>query len=256
MNGTRPRLPEWFWTSLGIIMALGIWQFYGQMTNPFLFPSFTRVLSQLWYYFESGKLLVAFWETLVLLTLGLVIGSVLGIVLGLIIGSNRTLSLILAPYIQAGYATPRIALIPLIMIWFGIGFEAQVVLVVLSCLFEVLTSTEAGVQQVSGQFHEVARSFRLSRFKTFTKVILPGSMSYIFSGVRLGLGHAFIGALGAQMFMEASGLGAIVQLAQHLFRTDQVLAGVVTLAVLSALLMGAMRLLERRLAPWRTEPGD
>jgi ABC-type nitrate/sulfonate/bicarbonate transport system permease component len=249
----RKRWPDWVWTLIGIVVILSSWQVYGLVTNPFLFPTVTRVLDQIWYFLVTGVLLTAFWETAVLLFVGLAIGTALGILFGLIIGANRKLSDIVAPFVQAAYATPRIALIPLIMIWFGVGFQAQVVLVVLSCLFEVLTATEAGVQQVVSQYREVARSFRLSRLHTFTKVVLPGSVSYIFSGMRLGLGNAFIGALGAQMFMQATGLGAMVRLSSQMFRTDQVMAVLVTLSIISALLMWAMRHAERRLAPWRTD---
>ena len=252
----RRSLPDGFWTALGIITVFGVWQFYGQFTNPFLFPSFTRVLDQLWIYISSGVLLRAFFETMVLLFAGLSIASVVGVVAGMIIGSNPNLSAIFAPFIQVAYSTPRIALIPMVMLWFGIGFPAQVVLVFLSCVFEVLTATEAGVQQVGRQYREVSRSFRLSRFETFTKVILPGSISYIFSGIRLGMGAAFIGALGAQMFMQASGLGAVVKRAMQSFRTDQVMACIITLAVTAAVLTALMRQGERRIAPWRSDATD
>ena len=190
-----------------------------------------------------------------LLFTGLILGSVVGIIAGLILGANRTLSLTLAPFIQAAYATPRIALIPLIILWFGVGFRAQVVLVFLSCVFEVLTATEVGVQEISGQYFEVSRSFRLGRFQTFTKVIVPGSVSYIVSGIKLGLGHAFVGAIGAELFMQVSGMGGMVRLAMQLFRTDQVMALILVLAVAAALLIVLMRITERILVPWAAGGG-
>lgn len=252
----RRVLPDWAWTGLGLVVVFGIWQFYGQFTNPFLFPSFTRVLTQLWNYLASGELLVAFGQTMLLLFAGLGIATVVGVIAGMIIGSNPNISAVFAPFIQVAYSTPRIALIPMVMVWFGIGFNAQVVLVFLSCVFEVLTATEAGVQQVGKQYREVSRSFRLSRLGTFTKVILPGSIAYIFSGIRLGMGAAFIGALGAQMFMQASGLGNVVRRAMQSFRTDQVMACIITLAVTAAVLTWAMRRAERQVAPWRDDAFD
>ena len=249
----RRQLPDWFWTLAGLVVVFGVWQFYGQFTNPFLFPSLTRVLAQLWIYASSGVLFDAFVSTMILLFVGLALGSVVGVLAGMIIGSNPNLSAIFAPFVQVAYSTPRIALIPLVILWAGVGFQAQVVLVFLSCVFEVLTATEAGVQQVTRQFREVSRSFRLTRMQMFTKVILPGSVTYIFSGIRLGLGAAFIGALGAQMFMQATGLGAVVKRAMQSFRTDQVMATIITLAVTAAALTFLMRQGERRLAPWRSD---
>jgi NitT/TauT family transport system permease protein len=252
----RHLLPDWAWMGIGLVLVFGIWQFYGQFTNPFLFPSFTRVLQQLWIYVAGGVLLQAFIQTMLLLFVGLALASVVGVIAGMIIGSNPNLSAVFAPFIQVAYSTPRIALIPMVMLWFGIGFNAQVVLVFLSCVFEVLTATEAGVQQVGKQYREVSRSFRLSRLETFTKVILPGSIAYIFSGIRLGMGAAFIGALGAQMFMQASGLGSVVKHAMQSFRTDQVMACIITLAVTAALLTAVMRRAERWAAPWRIDAVD
>jgi ABC-type nitrate/sulfonate/bicarbonate transport system permease component len=243
--------PDWVWTGIGIVLVLGIWQTYGQFTNPFLFPSFTRVMDQLWLYAVNGVLLKAVFETMILLFAGLAVGSVVGVIAGLIIGSNRNLSAIFAPFIQVAYSTPRIALIPLIILWAGIGFYAQVVLVFLSCVFEILTATEAGASQVARQYREVSRSFRLGRFSTFMKVTLPGSIPYIFAGIRLGMGGAFIGAVGAQLFMQATGVGVVLKQAMQSFRTDRVMACIILLAVIAAVLTAGMRHIERRLAPWR-----
>lgn len=249
----RRQWPDWAWITLGIILVLGVWQLYGQFTNPFLFPSFTRVMDQLWFYAATGVLFKALVETLILLFAGLALGAVVGVLAGLAIGSNPNLSAIFAPFIQVAYSTPRIALIPLIILWAGIGFHAQVVLVFLSCVFEVLTSTESGAAQVTRQFREVSRSFRLGRVATFFKVTLPGSIPYIFAGIRLGMGAAFIGAVGAQLFMQATGVGVVLKQAMQSFRTDQVMACIVVLAVISAVLTMVMRRGERRLATWRAD---
>jgi NitT/TauT family transport system permease protein len=245
--------PDWVWIVLGIVVVLGIWQTYGQFTNPFLFPSFTRVMTQLWLYAVNGALLKALVETLILLFIGLGFGAVVGVLAGLAIGSNVNLSAIFAPFIQVAYSTPRIALIPLIILWAGVGFYAQVVLVFLSCVFEIVTATESGAAQVSRQYREVSRSFRLSRLSTFFKVTLPGSIPYIFAGIRLGMGGAFIGAVGAQLFMQATGVGVILKQAMQSFRTDQVMACIIVLAVISAALTAVMRSIERRLATWRAD---
>jgi ABC-type nitrate/sulfonate/bicarbonate transport system permease component len=125
------------------------------------------------------------------------------------------------------------------------------VLVFLSCVFEILTATEAGASQVARQYREVSRSFRLGRFSTFMKVTLPGSIPYIFAGIRLGMGGAFIGAVGAQLFMQATGVGVVLKQAMQSFRTDRVMACIILLAVIAAVLTAGMRHIERRLAPWR-----
>lgn len=247
----RPRLADWQWTLLGAIFIVSSWQLYGTLTNPFFMPPPTRVLGELWEYARSGLLVKGMEHTFLLLVVGLTFGSIVGIPSGLLLGVNRAASDILAPYLQAAYATPRIALIPVVIIWFGVGLQGQLVLVFLQCVFEITIATEAGAREVSGQFVEVARSFRLSRLKTFVSVIVPGSLPYIVSGLRLGLSNAFIGAIGAELFMESLGMGGIVRQAGQSFRTDRVLAIVLVMAVAAVVLVALMRAWERRTQPWR-----
>ncbi len=247
------RLADWQWNVLGALVIIGAWQLYATFANPFFIPSFTRVLSELWTYIVTGAIAEALGHTFLLLIVGLVLGSLVGVPLGLFLGVNQRLGDILAPYIQAAYATPRIALIPVVIIFFGISTPGQIVLVFLQCVFEILIATEAGAREVSGQFVEVARSLRLSRLKTFVDVILPGSFPYIVSGLRLGLSNAFIGAIGAELFMESAGMGELVRFASQSFRTDRVIAGVIVLSLVAVVLITGMRLWERRVQGWRTE---
>ena len=249
----RLRLRDWQWGVLGMLVILTAWQLYGSFTNPFFLPPPTRVWNELATYITSGLLAREIQHTILLLVVGLALGALVGIPAGLILGVSPTASAVLAPYIQAAYATPRIALIPVVIIWFGVGLEGSIVLVFLQCVFEILITVEAGARAVSGQFVEVARSFRLSRLRTFVDVIAPGSVPYIVSGLRLGLSNAFIGAIGAELFMESRGIGGIVRQAGQAFRTDRVLAAVIVMAVLAVALIGAVRYWERRSQSWNVE---
>ena len=249
----RVRLADWQWGVLGMLIILAAWQLYGSFTNPFFLPPPLRVGNELATYITTGLLAREIQHTILLLVVGLVTGALVGIPAGLLLGVNPTASAVLAPYLQAAYATPRIALIPVVIIWFGVGLEGSIVLVFLQCVFEILIATEAGAREVSGQFVEVARSFRLSRVRTFIDVIAPGSIPYIVSGLRLGLSNAFIGAIGAELFMESRGIGGIVRQAGQAFRTDRVLAAVIVMAVLAVSLISLMRYWERRTQAWRVE---
>lgn len=249
----RVRLRDWQWGVLGALVILAAWQIYGSFTNPFFMPPPTRVWNELWSYLSSGLLAREIQHTILLLVVGLILGCAAGIPIGLVLGVNPRASAVLAPFVQAAYATPRIALIPVVIIWFGVGLEGSIVLVFLQCVFEILIATEAGAREVSGQFVEVARSFRLSRLRTFVDVIVPGSIPYIVSGLRLGLSNAFIGAIGAELFMESRGIGGIVRQAGQSFRTDRVLAAVIVMAALAVALIGLMRYWERRTQVWRIE---
>jgi ABC-type nitrate/sulfonate/bicarbonate transport system permease component len=249
----RPRLADWQWALLGVLVILGAWEVYGRFSNPFFVPPVTRVFGELREFIASGVLLKALQHTFFLLVVGMTLGSLVGVPLGLLLGVFRSVGDVLAPYIQGAYATPRIALIPVVIIFFGTGLQGQLLLVFLQCVFEIMIATEAGAREVQGQFIEVAKSFRLSKFQTFFKVIAPGSFPYIVSGLRLGLSNAFIGAIGAELFLESAGMGGLIYITSQSFRTDRALALIIVMTVTAIALISLMRYMERKSQSWRIE---
>jgi NitT/TauT family transport system permease protein len=150
--------------------------------------------------------------------------------LGILMGWYGRLNAILDPFVSALYATPRIALLPLIMIWFGIGIESKIAIVFLGAVFPILVNTVTGVRTISADFVKVARSFGASDRQMFMTVALPSSVPLLLSGLRLGLGHALIGIVVGEMYGAHYGIGHLIAVSGARFQTDAVMVGIIIIA--------------------------
>src|SRR3989449_1291601 len=186
---------------------------------------------------------------------GLVSSLVLGIFLGLLMGRYRLAEYLLDPYVYALDATPRVALIPLLLLWFGLGAPAKIAIVFLSGLFPVLMNTFSGVRTVSASLVDIGRVYGAGEAKIFTKIILPAALPFIMAGVRLAVGRALIGIITAEMVTAGTGPGALMVRYSSAFATDKFFVPVIFLALLGVILSRAVELLQRRLAPWKETEG-
>ena len=152
---------------------------------------------------------------------GFGLAVVVGVPLGILMGWYGRLNAILDPFVSALYATPRIALLPLIMIWFGIGIESKIAIVFLGAVFPILVNTITGVRTISADFVKVARSFGASDRQMFMTVALPSSVPLLLSGLRLGLGHALIGIVVGEMYGAHYGIGHLIAVSGARFQTDR-----------------------------------
>ncbi|HEY9565491.1 MAG TPA: ABC transporter permease [Nocardioides sp.] len=182
---------------------------------------------------------------------GLALGAI-GIPAGLIVGSVRRLGLALDPIINGIYSTPTLALTPLFVIWFGLGIESKVAIVFIMAFFPLLINTAAGVKTVDDRLIQAARSFGAGRIHLYRDVIFPGTLPFIISGIRLAIGRAIIGVVIGEFIASVEGIGYRIRAAAASFKTDEYLAGVMILIVISIVLNVLLKALERRLAPWRT----
>ena len=153
-----------------------------------------------------------------------------GVVLGIIIGWYRTIRLLLDPFLNAFYATPRIALVPLIIIIFGIGRLPAIVIVFLSAFFPILINTIVGVKTIDDDLLKAARAFCASDRQIFTTVALPGSVPFILTGVRQGVAHGLIGVVVSEMFVGGEGIGFMIAYSGQTFATERIFLGVVIMA--------------------------
>lgn len=183
--------------------------------------------------------------------LGFATALVVGIPVGLAIGLFRRLNYLLDPWLSAIYATPTVALVPLIIIVLGIGLESKIFIVFLEAVFVVVVSTMAGVHAADANFHDIAQSFRASRWMRFRSVVLPASVPYILTGARLGTGRALVGVVVAEFLASNGGIGFYISLNGSLLQTARVYFGIVLLGVLGVVLGEAVRGLERRFERWR-----
>lgn len=196
-----------------------------------------------------SNLLVSYRITLV----GFAIGAVAGFLMGIVLGSIRYLADVLSPFLGALYSTPRLALVPLFLLWFGIGDGANLALVSSIVFFLVFYATFAGMKEVDAQVIARMKLMRAGRFSIYQKAILPSAASFIVEGLRVSGPFALVSAVTAEMFSSNRGMGYLLIRSSTQFDTAGVFACIVVLMIMGILLMGAIRLLESRLLRWKPE---
>ena len=155
------------------------------------------------------------------------------------------------PHINALYSTPQVALTPLLMLWFGLGFTVKVSMVFIFAFFPILINTASGVKNVSGSMVEVGRAYMASERQILMKVVLPAALPFIMAGLRIAVGRAVVGMIVAELFTAITGLGAMLTLYGNLFETAKMFVVILVLALLGVTLIQAAQALERKLARWK-----
>lgn len=237
-------------TTGSLIVVLVFWEITGRQMNP-IFASYpSAVVRKFGVQIRSGLLPEALLDSLEPLLLGFCVAALVGIPVGLLIGRYRSADAALGVYITAGYAMPLVALIPLFMLWFGLGFLVKVVIVVVMTVFPIVINTRAGVRAVPRSLTEVGTSFTASEFAIMRKIILPATVPHIMTGLRLGIGRAVIAIVIAEFFTAIGGLGGQIILAGQRFDTAGLFVPVTVLMVLGVGLTRLVGWLETKVAPW------
>jgi NitT/TauT family transport system permease protein len=247
----RPAAFYWAIRALSVVVVLAAWEVLGASINPIFLSTPSRIALALWDITRNGQLFQALQLSLLGLVIGFGASIVVGVPLGILMGRSRTIEAALEPWVNALFVTPRVALIPLLLIWFGIGFQAQVVVIFLSSVFPIIINAYSGVRDISSNLVDTARSFCADERQLFFEVILPASVPFVMTGLRLGIGHAVIGMIVAQMFLALSGLGKLLVNYGDFYKTDYVFAVVIVIGVLGVLLTEAVKVVERRFAHWK-----
>jgi NitT/TauT family transport system permease protein len=152
--------------------------------------------------------------------------------------------------LNALYSTPTVALVPILVLWFGIYMKAKVIVVFLFAVFPILINTYQGVRECDKNMLEVARSFRSSEGRMWQDVLLPFALPYIAAGVRLAIGRGLVGMVIAEFYTTISGLGFMITKYANVFEMDKTFVPVIVLMVLGVTLTSGLKYLERRIAPW------
>jgi len=184
---------------------------------------------------------------------GFVIAMAVGIPLGLLIGSFRRVDYLFNGLLAGLNATPNVALIPLIILVAGIGYEAKVVVVFLSAFFSVVVTTFTGVSTTAARHLDITRSFGGSRWLAFRTVVLPSTFPFILSGTRIGLGRALVGVVSAEIISANQGLGFYISLYGTFLDTARVMLGIIIFGVFGVVIGEGLRILERRFEVWRPD---
>jgi ABC-type nitrate/sulfonate/bicarbonate transport system permease component len=245
---------KYVYGTVAVVVALAIWQLVAALrVKPAI------VLPGPWDVIQAFKQLFstsAIWSDLGTsgreLLYGLLLATVIGLPLGLVIGWYRRLSFVLNPFVTFLYATPRIALTPLLIIWLGVGDSSKVAIVFLMAVFPVLINAATGMQALDPAMLRVARCFGAGDLQIFRTVALPGSVPFIISGLRLAVGQALIGVFVAELSGAQHGVGMLMNLAGQQFQTSVVFAGLFIFALTGVLLTTLLRRIEHHYAAWRT----
>lgn len=241
--------------AISVVITLALWQLAWEkhLISPLFFSSPSAIVKQFHYALTEGTLLSDMAFSGRNFILGFSGAVVAGVVLGVLIGWYRRLRLITDPFMNALYATPRIAMIPLILIWFGIGMWSKVFIVFISAFFPVLVNTVGGVRALDRDLLRAARAFCASDWQIFKTVALPGSVPFILTGVRQGVALGLIGVVVGEMFGGSQGIGFMVAYGGQTFNTDTLFVGVIIIAFSGILLTWLAERLERRFSRWRPE---
>jgi ABC-type nitrate/sulfonate/bicarbonate transport system permease component len=223
------------------------------MINPLFTSSPSRIVSTFMQMTREGVLAKDIRVSGTEFLIGYFGAVVVGILLGVAMGWYPDVSAALQPFVSALYSTPRIALVPLFIIWLGIGIWSKVAVVFLVAVFQVLISTEAGVRAADESLIRTARSFGAKDRQIFTTIVLPGAVPFLIAGLRLGLGQALVGIVVGELYAATAGIGYEIAVAGETFQTDRVFVGIVILASAAIVLMWALRQLELRFESWKPQ---
>ncbi len=237
--------------AVSVMIFLAAWEFYGRRTDPILLTYPSAIVWAAVQLIRSGELFRQLMVSLASLTVGFGVSLLLGVGLGLAMGRSRLAEAVLDPHINALYATPQVALTPLLMMWFGLGFGVKVVIIFLFTFFPILINTASGVKNVSASMVEVGRAYMASEPQILLKVVFPAALPFIMAGVRLAVGRGLVGMIVAELFTAITGLGAMLTLYGNLFETAKMFVVIIVLGLLGVGLIQATQALEKRMARWK-----
>ena len=177
----------------------------------------------------------------------------IGLALGLLMGWYTRFQYALDPFVNFFYSTPRIVLVPLFILWFGIDWQSKVAVIFLGALFPIIINTMAGVRNTEAALLRVAKSFGASDALIFRRVVLPGSVPFILTGFRLGVGHALTGVIVGELIAARHGVGQLIAISGQTFQTPKMFAGVILIAGSGMLLTALLQRIENRFQNWRPQ---
>jgi NitT/TauT family transport system permease protein len=246
----RVSIAAWRLIALGIFLL--VWHLVSIPAGKLLLPSPLDVIPAFFEMVRSGQLLSATASSLTVFLAGYALAIVTGVALGVLMGGMPRLGETLEIYVNALNSTPRVAFIPLIILWFGLGPSAKIAVIWFQAVMPILINTYAGVQNTDPDLLEAARSFGARRGQLFRYIMLPAALPYIVTGLRLGAANAMVGTVIAELYTALSGLGYLIAQFGGTFQTAKYFGPVLVLAAMGMLISQTLKVLERRLARWKS----
>ena len=240
-------------STASVIIVLAAWQLCASagVVDEKLTSSPWGVVQSARFLIDGGQLGGDVASSASLFGVGLGLAIVIGAIGGVLIGWWWLMAAVFEPWIAILYSMPLIALLPLILVWFGIGFKAEVIMVILISVFPVLVSVITGARNVDKELVRLARSFCGSEAAVIRTVLLPSLVPYFVSGVRLAIGSGLVGVVVSEYFLGNSGIGGLIVTAGENLQSGEVFVGITILALSAIIMTGLLRRTERRISRWR-----
>jgi NitT/TauT family transport system permease protein len=239
-----------FWADLlrpelGDAVAAKFW------IKPIFISSPTRIVAQLGRMMESGEIWTDLYASGITFGLGSVLAIVIGIPLGLAVGWYRRLRYALEPFLLAYNATPQVVFIPLLIIWVGTGLFTRVLIIAMVTFIPLTMNAWGAVKTADPRLLKVAKSFGSSDLQRFRDIILPTSVPFLLSGLRLAIGRAMVGVVVGEIYAATEGVGYLINVSGASFQTDRVFVGILMIALVGLLLTWVVYGIEKRFVKWR-----
>lgn len=244
-----------FARSASVVLLVVAWELAARSgsVTPFMLPSLTSVLDRVWSDAVAGDLLVNTGATLYRAIVGFLIAAVGGVVLGMAMTRSVAAHWLFDPIISVGFPMPKIAFLPVVILWLGLYDVAKISMVVLDAIFPVVTATVVGIRGVDRELIWSARNMGANGRELLWQIVLPAALPQILTGLQVALPIALIVAVVTEMMMGGYGLGGAMMTASRFAQSTGVFAGIVEIAVVGYCLVKAMAVLRRRLLLWHPE---
>src|SRR5918911_37208 len=242
--------------SAAVLVFVVLWQLeaWRRVVPELFLPGPLDIANAFAAYVAKGQIWGDMWVSGQELMYGFALSIIIGLPLGILTGWYKRVNQALDPFITFFYSIPRVALTPLLIIWFGIGINSKIAVVFLGAIFAIVINTAAGVRNLDPALVKAARSFGASDAQLFRTIVLPGSVPFILAGLRLGVGHALIGVVVGELVAAQAGVGLMMATAGATFQTSKVFVGLVIIAATGVLMTNILSRIEQRFQSWKPNP--
>lgn len=241
-----------------VLIFLTAWELVGntfQLVNPMFMSAPSLIWKAAVQLVVSGEIWNDLYVSGIEFGWGYALSIIVGVPFGIGCGWYRRMAYIFDPFINAMNATPRVALLPLVIIWLGIGILSKVGIIFLGAVFPILINCRDGVKTTPYNLLTAAKSFGASEWQIFKSVVLPSTVPFILTGLRLGVGRALIGVMVGELYAATAGIGFMITVAGATFQTDKVFVGVLIFAITGMVSMEILTRLESKFDKWRPKVG-
>lgn len=238
-----------------VLLFVLVWEYIGTsgLINPLFVSSPSAIAQSGVEWVKDGSIWNDLYVSGTEFGIGFVLAIVMGIPFGILLGWYRTFNYIFEPFVFALNATPRVALVPLFIIWFGIGIWSKVAIVFLGAFFPLVLNAYSAVRTMDDQLLRAARSFGANDWQVFRTITLPSSVPFVLAGLRVGLGHALVGIVIGELVAATAGIGYEMAIAGATFQTSRLFDGILLITTTGVLLTWVIGYIEHRFDAWRPQ---